>query len=309
MSVRQRDGRERGGVVGALRGRLDLAADDLAWLGLAVGALVLLAALKWVAPGLEGQLEPPPAARALPRLPLTCFVPEPLEEARFLIAIALPVGLAIAVALLGSDRSPSRGLELPVIAVQLAALGFVGWTATQQSNAVWVVPDFVSELTLSVPVAVGGVVIGLVLTALLFFWPKLEPVGEGSLLGRLAATAWLPGAVAVVATVLWLLPAIVTDGNVSEPGLLGGHVPAPVRGLPGGRQWADPAGGLHVLVRVPAPDRLRAAALGPRLLNHLVLGAPGDAQRGGAALRLRGVRQRDRAPLGRRSASTSRSWR
>ncbi len=78
-----------------------------------------------------------------------------------------------------------------MIGVQLAALGFVGWTATQQSNDVWVSEDFVSELTLGVPVLAGGVAIGLGLTALLFADPKLGWVRENAFLRRLGEARWL----------------------------------------------------------------------------------------------------------------------
>jgi hypothetical protein len=198
--------------------------DDLAWLGLAAGAVALAAAFEWVAPTFSDELAPPTGVEPFSTAAFL-FVPEPLEEARFLIAIALPIGLAILVALLGSDRPPSPRFDLPVIGVQLAALGFVGWTATQQSNDVWVSEDFVSELTLGVPVLAGGVAIGLGLTALLFADPKLGWVRENAFLRRLGEARWLAAPLAVVITVLWLLPAVVTEDNISDAGLVGAHIP------------------------------------------------------------------------------------
>ena len=81
------------------------AAVDVAWIGLALGALVLVAALLWLAPALDG-LSPDPSYPFFSVWP-SAVQPEPLESVRWLLALAAPFALAGVVLVLGS-RSPAE---------------------------------------------------------------------------------------------------------------------------------------------------------------------------------------------------------
>lgn len=199
-------------------------AADLAWLGCWVGALALLAAILWLAPPLS-DLVPGPGdeffaeARSL-------IKPEPLEQVRFLFAVAAPLCLAVLVIWLGTPAPPQRRFDLAAIALQVLLLGLVVWGALEQVDELPLLdPDYFAPLLLSPPVMVAGVLIGAVGFALALTrrWPfdareRAARVSRGWRLGALA--------IAVGLTALWLLPAVFTDANVSEGGAIPeGHVP------------------------------------------------------------------------------------
>jgi hypothetical protein len=204
-------------------------AEDVAWLGLIPAAALTLAAMNWLAPALKGLLDPPGDYHPFPQLRLL-FAPEPVEEARFLIAIAAPVVLAALVWILGSDRPGRRRLDPLIIVVQLVALGFVAWALTKTETDLPVFPhvvavrDFLPRYLVGVWVLAGGIVIGVGLTLLLFLNPQ-----PGQRLrafsSRLAHIRWLPPLVAMLAGVIWLLPAVVTDSNIGETGFAAAHIP------------------------------------------------------------------------------------
>jgi hypothetical protein len=205
-------------------------ADDLAWLGLVPAAAVTLAAIAWLAPALDGLLAPSSSYHRFAGLG-QLFVPEPLEEARFLIAIAAPVVLAVLVVLLGSKRSGRRRLDPPIIVVQAVIAAFVAWAVTRTNTDLAVLPDLVAErdylpnYLVGAPVLMAGIAIGLVLTILLFKSPRGGSLPERVMSSPLARARWLPATIAVAAGVIWLLPSVITDANVWETGLIAGHVP------------------------------------------------------------------------------------
>jgi hypothetical protein len=202
-------------------------AEDLAWLGVGVGVLLVLAAFKWVAPAIDSALAPPGGYDVFPGA-AGLFAPEPLEEARFLIAIAAAVVLAAGVVRFGSDRVADRRLDLPVIGIQLAVFVFIAWSATRQDRDLLFATDLVAtrdylpSLLLGGWVVIAGVVIGLTLMAAVLWAPR---PGWSGRLPRCLTAPWLPGGIAIGATVLWLLAAVVTDANIAGAGLLGGHIP------------------------------------------------------------------------------------
>jgi hypothetical protein len=211
------------------RGRERIAADDVAWLGLIPVAALTLAGMKWLAPALKGLLDPPGDYHPFPRL-VFLFAPEPVEEARFLIAVAAPIVLAGLVAILGTDRQTQRRLDPVIIVIQLATLGFAAWALTKTETGLPVfphiiaAPNFLPRYLVGSWVLAGGIAIGVALTLLLFLDPQ-----PGQRLrafsSRLGHSRWLPPLIAILAAGIWLLPAVVTDANIGETGFAGSHIP------------------------------------------------------------------------------------
>jgi len=213
------------GIRAALARRPRAPAEDIAWLGVIPAAAITWVALSWLAPRLGPRLFPPPAYNAFPEWALL-FVPEPVEETRFLLAIGIPVLLAAAVLVFGSARPGNRRLDPLVIAVQAAALAFAIAALTRQTRDAWLLPDYFEPLLLSVPNLVAGAVIGLILTALLVRPPRTDWQRARALAERLRGRPAIPLTVAVVLTALWLLPAVVTDTTLAGSGVITpAHIP------------------------------------------------------------------------------------
>ena len=201
-------------------------AEDLAWLGLVPLTLVVLAVVFWLGPPLS-HLYPGPNEtifagwRFLVR-------PEPLESTRYLIAAAAPPLLAGLVLAIGTGRGGRRSLDLAVIAIQVAGLGFICWSVAHQTHAPgFTPPTYFDPILLSVPNVVAGVVIGACLTALFASRVELRLPQLGTIRAWLAGKWGIAVAVAVAFTAIWVLPAVVTDGTVGSMGEIGaGHVPA-----------------------------------------------------------------------------------
>ncbi len=208
----------------AVEGRRRPSAEDIAWLGLWPGALALLAAIAWLAPPLSDLLPDPTGGFFVEASPL--IKPEPLEQARFLLAVAAPLGLAGLVIWLGSPAPAERRLDLPVIVIQVGLVGLLVWAVLAQEDELPLLdPDYFAPLLLSVPVLVAGLVIGAGLFALALArrWPFGRPEGAAR-----SSSGWRWGAfaIALTLTALWLLPAVFTDANLSEGGAIPeGHVP------------------------------------------------------------------------------------
>jgi hypothetical protein len=217
-------------VPGESSWRVRLAAQDLAWLGLVPAAVITLAAIEWLAPALDGALAPSSSYHQFTGLG-ELFAPEPLEEARFLIAISAPVALAAVVMLLGAGRAGRRSLDPAIIVIQAVILAFVAWTVTKTNTDLAVFPDYIAARNylpaylVGAPVLVAGIVIGIGATVLLFRDTRPGPRLRSLASSRLVQARWLPASVAVVAGAIWLLPAVVTDANVGHTGLIFGHVP------------------------------------------------------------------------------------
>ncbi len=135
-----------------------------------------------------------------------------------------------AAALAGADRPAERRFDPAVIALQVGAIGLAVWGALNQADGPYFpfVPDapgYFKTLLLSIPVLVGGVVIGVALTLLAL--TRRIPAG-GGVDARRASAGWRWGAlvVALGLTALWILPALDTDATVGASGLIpSGHIP------------------------------------------------------------------------------------
>jgi hypothetical protein len=218
-------------LTGKARARLtrrpNPAGEDIAWLGVIPAVAILAAALVWLAPPLGEHLYPQSDYdffsewRGIVR-------PEPVEQTRFLIAVAIPLLLAGAVAGLGSRRPAEGRFDLPIIATQAAAFVFVVWAVTKQ-EVDYPSPgqvDYFDPLLLSVPNLIAGFVIGLALTIIV-----LRVAGPWS--GTVGLFEWLRGrnliawGVALAVAAIWLLPALVTDATLAQAGSVpSSHVPS-----------------------------------------------------------------------------------
>src|SRR5689334_9268596 len=185
--------------------------------------------MEWLAPGLKGLLDPPGSYHHFPGLGKD-FAPEPVEEARFLVAIAAPAALAGLVAILGSTRPGQRRLDSVVIVVQLAALAFVAFALTRTNTDLFVLPhqiaapNWLPDYLVGPWVLGGGIAIGAALTFLLFRDPEPGQRMRSFCAGA-ARIRWLPVVVATAAGVIWLLPAVITDANMIDAGYAAGHIP------------------------------------------------------------------------------------
>lgn len=208
-----------------MKSRLGKAPEDVAWLAIVVGGLLLTAAIAWLAPVLD-TLYPNPGGDLFPEWD-PVVMPEPLEQVRAMLALAAPVILAAVVVLLGDERPPRRSLDYPILAAQLILGGLLVWAVLEQSRLSGFLPeDYFEPLLLSVPVLVAGAVIGVVLTVAAIRWRGRDR--ESRPLSSPAPTRqWgLAIALAALATVIFLLPAVVTDGTVGASGpLASGHIP------------------------------------------------------------------------------------
>jgi hypothetical protein len=154
-------------------------------------------------------------------------MPEPLEQIRAMFALAAPFILAAVVVLLGDERPSRRSLDYPILAAQLVLGGLLVWAVLEQPRLSGFLPeDYFEPLLLSVPVLVAGALIGVVLTVAAVRWGGRDR--ESRTLGSPAPTPqWgLALALAALVTVIFLLPAVVTDGTAGGSGpLASGHIP------------------------------------------------------------------------------------
>ena len=197
--------------------RLQLSAEDLAWLGSIAASVLLAAALALIAPRLATLYPAPDQSvfvtwRGLIR-------PEHTEDVRAVMALATPFLVAVVVLALGARRASRRSLDPLIVASQLVAIGLLAWAVLRQGHILPLLPaDYLQPLLLSPANLAAGVCIGLALTALILWWsgelPK--PLAWTRTLARMS---WLAFGIAVLATVVFLLPAVVTDATVGRSGL------------------------------------------------------------------------------------------
>ena len=200
--------------------------EDLAWLAVLGGALVLAAALAWLAPALA-DLYPSPthdvfaAWRGL-------IDPEPLEDVRSMLTLAAPFALAVVVLAFGVARPARPSLDPLLLAVQLIGVVLlVVAVLGQPRTGPLLSEDYFDRYLVSGPNLIAGVVIGVVLTAAAVRPPAWH--WRGSAWERLRAIGrfrWLALGIAVLVTVIWLLPAVNTDETATRAGsLASGHFP------------------------------------------------------------------------------------
>jgi hypothetical protein len=198
--------------------RSRVAPEDLAWVGLIVAAVLLATIFAWVAPSL---------AKLYPTPDQTLFVtwqhygyPEPLEDVRSMLALAMPFAVTAAVVLFGAERPARRSLDAPLIAAQVVTLGLLAWAVLGQQTALPIAgTGYFDRFLLSIPVLIAGLFIGVVLTELILWWWGPLPRAL-SRVRSLADRPRLVLAVAIVATALFLLPAVVTDSTIAHNGPL-----------------------------------------------------------------------------------------
>ncbi len=208
------------------RARLETPAEDLAWLLVAVAALILAAALAWLAPSLS-HLYPEPAGDLFQVWQITVH-PEPLEETRSILVLAAPFVAAAILLAFGTTRASRRRLDPIVIAIQVAgAVLLVVALLNQPRGGALLSPDFFHRYLLSGPNLIAGAILGLLATAALVrppAWRWIETVRRT--VAPLGGWPWLAVAIAVVVTAIWLLPGVNTDATVGRSGpLASGHIP------------------------------------------------------------------------------------
>ena len=198
----------------------------MAWLVVAGGALVLAAAFAWLAPALAKHYPAPSGDLFTGWKPQ--IDPEPLEDVRSIMALATPFLLAALVLALGTTRSPRPALDPLVIAVQVVGAALIVVAVLGQTRGgPLIAKSYFEPYLVSVPNLVGGVVIGLVLTAAAIWPPRWRWLRRVRVaLGRGTWWRWVAVAIAIAATVIWLLPAVNTDATAPRAGsLASGHFP------------------------------------------------------------------------------------
>jgi hypothetical protein len=193
-----------------------MSAEDLAWLATIAAVPVLAVTFAWLTPQL---------AKLYPTAQVEVFStwrgfirPEPLEDVRGLVTLAAPFLVAALVVAFGT-RGPSRpSLDRPILAAQVIGIALLTLAVAEQSNLLPLVPsDYLDPLLLSVPNVVAGVIIGAILTASILAWSGEAPEWLDRL-RPLRDRHWLALAAAALATAVFLLPAVVTDGTVARSG-------------------------------------------------------------------------------------------
>lgn len=206
------------------RARLAMSAEDLVWLG-AIIAAALLAVVFAFGTGRLATLYPEPRAHVFAAWrPL--IQPEPREEVRSILALATPFVLVAVVLAFGTRQRGRRSLDPLIVAAQAVAAGLLVWAVLEQPRASGFFLDYFQPYLLSAPNLIAGVVIGLLLTVATLRWRARLPTVAGPTLGWLRDHSVLAVAIALLVTVLFLLPAIVTDASVGKMGpLASDHIP------------------------------------------------------------------------------------
>ena len=192
-------------------------AEDLAWLGSIVAAAVLAAAFAWLAPSLA-ELLPSPSH---PFFSAWAYKvqPEPLEDVRAALALATPFAVAAGVLALGSRRPARRSLDPLIVAAQVVGIALLTWSIVRQPHVVAALPvNYLDPLLVSARNLVAGVLIGVVAAGFILCWSGTMPKPL-TRLGGLVRRPWLVLALAAVSTVIFLLPAVITDATVGQSGL------------------------------------------------------------------------------------------
>ena len=115
-----------------------------------------------------------------------------------------------------------------MVPLQALAIGFLVWAVLEQPpSGPLLQPGYFDHYLVSGTTLVAGVLFGAVLTLLAIRppreWPRAPLRG---FVGTVSRWRWAAVAIALLATVIWLLPAVVTDSTVSRAGpLAAGHIP------------------------------------------------------------------------------------
>jgi hypothetical protein len=200
------------------------AASDVAWLGAGVTALALVPLLVWVAPPVADWI--PPGDGPVFSEWQGIVAPEQLETVR--VAIAVAAGFVLAGLVLGAaDRDGDRRLDSAIVVLQLLLVGLVIVGVVEQERGTFIaIPvDYFEPLLLGVPVLAGGAVLG---AAFAIFAKARSGALRPLMRERRPRLRWELAAAggALLATAVWLLPALFTDSNLTLAGpITRGHVP------------------------------------------------------------------------------------
>src|SRR5215204_2039376 len=137
-----------------LRGRLSMAAEDLAWLGAIAGAILLAAAFVLISARVATLYPSPKTDVFAVWRPL--IQPEPREQVRPMLALAAPFALAGIVLGLGTRDRASRRLDPPIVAAQALAAGVLVWALLEQPRASGFLFDYFQPYLLSAPNLIAG---------------------------------------------------------------------------------------------------------------------------------------------------------
>jgi hypothetical protein len=219
----------RGRVANALgraQARLVVSADDLAWLAAAGAALAVAGAIAWLAP-LLSNLYPSPSHDVFTTW-RGAINPEPLEEVRSVIALSTPSLVAAIVVAFGGRSFARPALDPLIIAVQVAAAVLLVVAVLHQPQAPsYLRADCCDHYLISTRDLAAGVAIGILLTAVAVRPPeRLLSTSARDALERVRSLPWLALLIAIAVTVVWLLPAVNTDGTLPGAGSLpSSHIP------------------------------------------------------------------------------------
>jgi hypothetical protein len=213
-------------ALGRFRARFATPAEDLAWLAVAGGALLLAAAFAWLAPPLS-DLYPSPTHDVF-TVWRHLIAPEPLEDVRSILALGAPILLAGLVVALGTNRPGRPALDPLVISLEVIGVVLLVIAVLEQPRTGPLLPDdYFDRYLVSAPNLIAGVAIGLLLSAAALrppSWRWLASVRET--VSRLQAWPWVALAIAILVTAIWLLPAVNTDATAPRAGILApGHFP------------------------------------------------------------------------------------
>jgi hypothetical protein len=216
----------RSSGLGHLRSRLAISPGDLTWVLVAAGALLLAAAFAWLAPTLS-HLYPSPTHDefAVWRI---LIVPEPLEETRAILALGTPLLLTAIVVALSRARPSRPRLDAMIVPLQVGGVVLLVFAVLDQpQTGPLLSPDYFERYLVSAPNLIVGIVIGVLLTAVLVRPPAVRwPTSLANAVARVGGWRWLALLIAIVATAIWLLPAVNTDGTVVRAGpLASSHIP------------------------------------------------------------------------------------
>ncbi|HEX3561295.1 MAG TPA: hypothetical protein VHU24_00540 [Solirubrobacterales bacterium] len=201
-----------------------ISADDLAWLGVIGGAIVLAAAFLLLTSALA-KLYPAPNYNVF-AVWKPLIQPEPREEVRSMMTLAAPIVLAGVVLAFGTREPARRWLDPLIVGTQVIAIGLIVLAVLRQPRQSGFLIDYFKPYLLSVPNLVAGVLIGLVLTAAVLRWSGSVPPAIVRAAERIRGRGALAFALAVLATVIFVLPAVVTDATVGQAGqIAAGHIP------------------------------------------------------------------------------------
>ena len=203
-----------------------LPADELGWLGAGASAFGMVLVVGLLAKSLA-DLYPEADYPFYPGWVPPKDHPEPLEVVRYLLAIAFPLALAALILRRGAPGRGERRFEPLLIAAQVGLAAFVGLMAWAERRSGTF--DFGSFEPSLLPDAnlIAAPLIGAGLTALALRWDSnaLAPLRRAA--ERIgSAPGWIAVALAALATVLWLLPGVITDEGAGSAGLIPvGHIP------------------------------------------------------------------------------------